>query len=234
MTVLLLRLAAPLQAWGTASRFVRRETRHEPTKSGVLGLLASAQGRRRTDPVEDLAGTSFGVRVDQPGRILRDFQTARSLDGSRVMPLSYRFYLSDAIFLAGIQGPAELLDGLDTALHDPVFPLYLGRRCCPPSGQVSLGLHDGDLQPVLQEFEWQASTWWRRQQGTIVHLPIIRDAAGPNEQGELVRDRPVSFAPERREYDWRVVVHSETAKIINPAGQPPKNAPDFLAALGGA
>ena len=76
MTVLLLRLAGPMQAWGDNSRFTRRDTRMIPTKSGVLGLLAAADGRRRTDPIEDLAGLRFGVRVDQPGQLQRDFQTA--------------------------------------------------------------------------------------------------------------------------------------------------------------
>lgn len=53
MSVLLLQLAGPLQSWGDSSRFVRRETRNEPTKSGVIGMLASAQGRTREDSIED-------------------------------------------------------------------------------------------------------------------------------------------------------------------------------------
>ncbi len=61
--VLLLRLAGPMQSWGDASRFNRRETRTEPTKSAVIGLLASAQGRTREDPIEDLLQLSFGVRI---------------------------------------------------------------------------------------------------------------------------------------------------------------------------
>lgn len=47
MTVLLLRLAGPLQSWGSAARFARRGTENAPTKSGVLGLLAAAEGRPR-------------------------------------------------------------------------------------------------------------------------------------------------------------------------------------------
>jgi CRISPR system Cascade subunit CasD len=39
MAVLLLRLAGPMQAWGTQSRFVNRDTELEPSKSGVIGLL---------------------------------------------------------------------------------------------------------------------------------------------------------------------------------------------------
>jgi CRISPR-associated protein (Cas_Cas5) len=45
---------------------------------------------------EEFVGLRFGVRIDQPGRLVRDFQTARSLDGTQTMPLSYRFYLADA------------------------------------------------------------------------------------------------------------------------------------------
>jgi len=51
-----------MQSWGVESRFVRRTTSPHPSKSGVIGLLAAAQGRRRTDPVEDLLQVSFGVR----------------------------------------------------------------------------------------------------------------------------------------------------------------------------
>ena len=41
---LLLWLEAPLQSWGSDSRFGRRDTLAFPTKSGVLGLVCSALG----------------------------------------------------------------------------------------------------------------------------------------------------------------------------------------------
>lgn len=232
MSVLLLRLAAPLQAWGDSSRFVRRQTRQEPTKSGVLGLLAAAQGRRRTDPIEDLAGTAFAVRVDQPGRLVRDFQTARSVDGLRTMPLSYRYYLADAVFVAAVEGDSALLEGLEAALRDPVYPLFLGRRSCPPAGRVSLGLREGDIEEALREVAWQASTWYRRRQGRTVQVEIVRDAADPADIGEVVRDHPVSFDPRRRQYGWRTVVRTHPLTIDNPAGRATDH--DAMAALGGA
>ena len=49
MSTLLLRLAAPLQSWGASSKFGRRATEREPTKSGVIGLVAAALGIRRTE-----------------------------------------------------------------------------------------------------------------------------------------------------------------------------------------
>ena len=70
---LVLRLAGPLQSWGGQSQFNRRDTLGEPTKSGITGLLAAAQGRRRQDPIEDLLALRLGVRTDQPGSLLRDY-----------------------------------------------------------------------------------------------------------------------------------------------------------------
>ena len=43
MPTLLLRLAAPMQAWGIASNFDTRKMALAPTKSGVIGLLAAAR-----------------------------------------------------------------------------------------------------------------------------------------------------------------------------------------------
>ena len=136
--VLLLRLAGPLQSWGDSSRFARRRTRTEPTKSAVIGLLAAALGRSREEDIDDLRLLEFGVRTDQPGSLLRDFQVERSLDEKVVMPLSHRYYLSDAVFLVALGGPADKLAELDEALHHPVWPLYLGRRSCPPDLPMSL------------------------------------------------------------------------------------------------
>ena len=41
---LCLRLRAPLQSWGTWSKYDRRDTGREPSLSGVIGLLAAALG----------------------------------------------------------------------------------------------------------------------------------------------------------------------------------------------
>ena len=154
MAVLLLRLAGPMQAWGVKSRFTVRATELAPTKSGVVGMLASAVGRRRTDPIEDLLALRFGVRKDQPGSVIRDFHTARTLDGRESMPLSNRYYLADAVFLAGIEGDRALLEGIDEALRHPAFPLYLGRRSCPPTHPVSLGLREAALLDALRAEPW--------------------------------------------------------------------------------
>ena len=206
MTVLLLRLAGPLQSWGSSSRFARRSTDIAPTKSGVIGLLAAARGIRRTEPLTELLGLEFGVRLDQPGQILRDFQTARSLNGRDSAPLTYRFYLSDAAFLAAIGGEEELLRGLAEAVDRPRFPLYLGRRSCPPVGPVSLGVHHGTLDDALTSWPWLAAEWYRRKAARRVRLEIIRDARPGEPVTETVPDEPVSFDPAHRQHTWRCVL----------------------------
>lgn len=232
MSTLVLRLAGPLQSWGDSSRFTRRSTRHEPTKSGVLGLIAAAQGRRRTDPIEDLVDLRFGVRIDQPGRLTRDFQTARSLDGKETMPLSYRYYLADAVFLAALEGADNLIDGIADALRSPTFPLYLGRRSCPPASPLLVGVRAASLVDTLRAEPWQAALWYRRQQSKTVGLPVIRDAVNAAERGQTVRDQPLSFSPERREYSWRTVIHDNPVSIDNPDGRHSDHDP--FALLGGA
>lgn len=237
MTVLLLRLAAPLQSWGVASRFARRDTQHHPSKSGILGLICAARGRRRTDPIEDeLLDLAFGVRVDQPGALVRDFQSAISLDGRTRYPLSERFYLSDAVFVAAIEGDHNLLAGIRDELIRPQFPLYLGRRSCPVTEPLVLGdLRDTTMPDVLKDTTtWQAAKHHRRKQPQVVHLPIFRDAIAGDPVDALterVRDIPLSFDPVRREYGWRTVI-TEYVRADNPDGR--TRIHDPLAAFGGA
>ena len=210
MTVLLLTLAAPLQSWGSSSRFVRRGTEFAPTKSGMVGLLAAAEGRRRTEPVEDLAALRFGVRIDQPGRLVRDFQTEQTADG-RTLPLSYRFYLGDAVFLAGVEGDRGLLEGLAQALVRPAFPLYLGRRSCPPAGPLLPRLFDAELESVLAGQPWAAAPWYRRSREVRalaeVRLETVVDCAPSAAGAVAMHDHPVSFDPELRQYRWRSVLY---------------------------
>lgn len=95
-----------------------------------------------------LNGLRFAVRADQEGSLLVDFHTAKSRDTSYV---TYRHYLQDAVFLAGLEsGDEALLRELEAALRHPVYPLYLGRRSCPPTLPLCLGIRQGSLLDVLR------------------------------------------------------------------------------------
>lgn len=199
MPTLLLRLQGPLQSWGTTSRFDERDTQLEPSKSGVLGLLCAALGRERQQPVDDLAALRMGVRVDREGVPMRDYQTAtgvlRASDGKpepdRTV-VSPRFYLSDAVFLVGLEGDdVDLLAQVHQALHSPVWPLALGRKGFVPSVPVFLpdGLLDQALEAALQTYD---SPHHRRAPGT--RRLVLEHAT----EGATRFDQPVAPFAQRR------------------------------------
>lgn len=206
MTTLTLQLEGPLQSWGSFSRFTVRETESRPTKSGVIGLLAAAQGRSRETDITDLAGLRFGVRVDSPGTVLRDFQTETDWQTSKSKPLTNRYYLQDAKFTAIFEGQRLLLEDLAHALASPAFPLFLGRRSCPTSRPIKGIISEGTLEEGLQNAEWLVSKNDPRiTQGAL--LPFTRDIL-PGEPAEnLLRDTPLSFSTSQRAYNLRPVVH---------------------------
>lgn len=94
MTGFLLQLGAPLQSWGEHSAFTDRDTAAHPTRSGLIGIVASALGIPRAEAVADgvvdagggagggkavlfarLTALRFTVRTDRPGTRLTDFHT---------------------------------------------------------------------------------------------------------------------------------------------------------------
>lgn len=144
-----------MQSWGLQSRFNRRETGYEPSKSGILGLLCAALGRDRSEPLDDLSGLRMGVRVDREGELRFDFQTAedvaRANGQGREMEISWRYYLADAVFLVGLEGDHEILTRAEAAVRNPTWPLALGRRSYVPSRPVFLpdGLRQESLETAL-------------------------------------------------------------------------------------
>lgn len=198
MPTLLLRLSAPMQAWGTRSNFSNRDTGREPSKSGVIGLLCAAMGIPRDAPLNDFAKLHMGVRIDQPGLIRRDYHTAGmggvyKVGGGVAKSLipSDRYYLADAKFLVGLESDdADWLRTLHTALQNPVWFLFLGRKAFVPSERVWIeeGVQDTDLMTTLSAYDWLGVT------NPPERLTVMFD----DPAGAIVRnDNPLSFAPRR-------------------------------------
>lgn len=171
MATLLLKFIAPMQSWGSHSRFDVRDTEREPTKSGVLGLVAAALGRDRAEPVEDLARLRLGVRVDREGVVRYDYQTAKDVirasttrdkwrrarqkgqtTGTQDTVTSRRYYLADAAFLVGLEGDGNLLRAIEEALKRPRWALFLGRKGYLPGKPIFFpdgGFRDAPLEEAL-------------------------------------------------------------------------------------
>jgi CRISPR system Cascade subunit CasD len=234
---LLLRLTGPLQSWGEHSHFNDRDTARFPTRSGVLGLLAAALGRPRTAPLDDLGRLSLTVRADRPGVLLRDLHTVggglppkatvttaegKKRSGDTTTLLTYRYYLADAAFTVALTDPdpaqpdTALLNACARALQAPRWPLFLGRRSCPPEGPLLLGLAADALhhlvripladepprtdQPSIEFFSDRP----------LSRLPVPDDATAPespdgDHPSGHANDEPLSYHPQRRTYRKRPV-----------------------------
>ena len=251
---LLLHLAGPLQSWGERSQFNERDTAPFPTRSGVIGLLASALGRRRGEIIDDLTRLSLTVRTDRPGVLLRDLHTVggglkgretvttaegKKRSGSTATLLSHRYYLADAAFTAALTGDRTLLEECAQALTEPQWPLFLGRRSCPPEGPVLLGLLD---EPMHHLLHLPLAT--RTKAGNtpvritfhadqpLDHLASA-DEANPADNGSTpagqITDNPTTYHPRHRTYHARPR-YQRTLTL--PADRCAGHGTDYLNALG--
>ncbi len=226
MATLLLRLVGPMQSWGTTSRFDQRDTGKEPSKSGVIGLLAAALGIYRENwiDLEPLTHLSMGVRHDRSGVLKYDYQTVGqgiekviTTEGkievrSRIILAngkypsgthlgegiqSYRYYLADAAFLVGLESSDQLLlEKIQAALRNPVWPLSLGRKSYVPSESIWLenGLQNAPLRAVLAQWPWIVTP--QKWEDTPEMLLISFDSE--DRSGVLKMDQPLSSFVERR------------------------------------
>jgi CRISPR system Cascade subunit CasD len=208
MSVLLMRLAGPMQSWGTRSRFSNRDTGLEPSRSGVIGLLCAALGWPRERPLDGFLPLKMAVRVDREGRLMRDYHTAQNVrradptKGTQDTVLSERFYLADADFLVGLDGDDAFLKQLDDALRRPVWPLFLGRKAFVPSLPVAEGMSDGELIVVMSNHGWR-----KRHPADKPPEEPLRGVVEAREYGtgEPRPDVPLSFVSRDRRFGVRHV-----------------------------
>lgn len=240
---LFLRLAGPMQSWGTSSRFQLRRTDAYPSKSGVLGLLLCAMGKCREDSAQALVPLTpllMGVRVDRAGSSDWDYHTAgakigiRSADGKTKKTastgefetlLSRRQYLFDASFLVALHGHADTISTCARALHDPVWPIFLGRKCCVPAEPVFAGTASFDtVGDALSSVEWRPridvidrDDWSAtRTLDTFIEHP---QGTPPPDDARLVYDVPRAFGFHSHGSRW--VVADQVTVTVGEATQPP-------------
>lgn len=199
MPTLAIYLDAPMQSWGASSKFQFRETGAFPTKSALVGILAAACGINKHAPDEakklaPLTALKLTVvkieKIDIPTSRLTDFHTVgggydkkASLREKMSIPkkasgapfgtvITRRSYLTDAAFVALFEGDATTLEKLQTALLDPVWGVWFGRKTCLPATPLTPTLGESPQQALdtlcqtipalksrpLAEFEYQTET----------------------------------------------------------------------------
>lgn len=170
MNVLLVRLEAPLMAFGGVSIDNIGGTDQLPSASLLTGLLANALGYKRSEGSRLQALQSrlrYAVRADRPGHVMQDFQTAQLAKDDKAWTtrgapigrdggaktyasphIRYRQYHADASVMVAIRLERENEQPTPTAcaaaLNSPARPLFIGRKPCLPSEPLLLDLVEAD------------------------------------------------------------------------------------------
>lgn len=216
---LLMRLRAPLIAFGGEAIDNHGVIRDFPALSMITGLLANALGWDRGNDVRHNRLQDrlvMGARLDQEGERLVDFQTAQLHGddkgwttrgilegraggaGTYAGPhLRYRHYHADVNVLVAVRlEPAEespTLSELAAALDKPARPLFVGRKNSLPTERVMAGWVETDN--ILTALQTAEPTY---------QIPVR--AQWPQGEGQLPegQDRGLEVCDER---NWTSGVH---------------------------
>ena len=219
---LLMRLEAPLMAFGGPAVDFIGPTRRFPGQAQVTGLLGNALGYSHTDAdrLESLQSRlRMAAALLRPGELLRDYQTVylgrphlvdtgwttrgaiekRAGASSRDTHIRHRWHLADALVLVALTlDPPDqhpLLADLADALDHPARPLFIGRKPCLPSAPLRLMLADAaSAEDALRE--------GARRLGASAAVPCefdarLADPSPDDDQDDLVDRR-----------DWRNQIHA--------------------------
>lgn len=211
--VLALRLSGPMQSWAESSRFNRRGTEMFPTRSAIAGICCAAKGIPRGEEKEFLERFST-LRLETyfvPRRNLlhgekhtflamgrfQDFHTVLgtvTAEG-KTNPnavVTIRQYLSDASFMAFLEGNAEIIEDLGKSLINPVWGIWLGRKTCIPSEPVFAGIY-GDRKEALRV---TTQDLWEMKEIEVEKF---------SESNKRQEDIPLSFLSGARVFETRYV-----------------------------
>ncbi|MGI6725594.1 MAG: type I-E CRISPR-associated protein Cas5/CasD [Christensenellales bacterium] len=233
MKTILLKLAGPLQSWGTRSHFETRHTDLYPSKSAVIGMVAASMGCRRDDnkKIQALNSLDFAVRIDQSGQLLRDYHTAKKYKSNGAFDRTYvtnRYYIEDAVFVVAIgHTDALFVEDIAHGLQNPYFQPFMGRRSLPLAADFFLGVYDADILTALGSCPWQAHKAYQKTHSD--RLSIYADARlGSNGFPAGIRkDQVVSFSQKNRRFGFRSEMKI-TASVRRPEHSTDHDAFDAL------
>ena len=208
---LILKLQGVMQAWGEHTFEGLRPSTNFPTRSALIGLLAACLGIDRNNRQQQQALANsflYATRQDETGRNVikvTDYHTVKDAREDYIGLKSHqtivtqREYLLDATFTVAIwntEGAAYSLDRVQTAVCQPRFTPFLGRRCCP----ITRPLFETRVQSMNSD---EALKLVDPAAGVIYSEEDLPEVVGRNKQRHRVRDVPLPNQP--RQFASRMV-----------------------------
>ena len=221
---------APLQAYGRDSKWDIRGSAVYPSKSAVIGLIACAMGiERKNKKIDVLAEKlSVSVRIDRSGKLLTDLQTVnhpvneakgciKKINGMEYHPLENKVYIQNAIFSVYLFGDFDIVNECYEALLNPIWPIFLGRKCCIPSRPVYTNEpieFNGDIEEFIKNDSIESiSSVYKKGVDTYFFQYFIEDKEG----NILSYDNPHSQG--QRFYTGRLLRKGVVSKSIKKEGE---------------
>lgn len=192
-------LTASLGAMGELAGHERRGSLIWPARSAIIGLMGAALGIERDGDFSALDALSINVAIFDAGASLRDYHTIETIPSAAVKnpnsrpealrdargrtntAITHRDYRSSVFYGIALRGKG--LDGIATALQEPHFTLYLGRKSCPLAAPTGARI----VEAVSAEaaLEYLKAPFWRKPP-VQAHTLVIDDP-----KGEVVTDVPL-------------------------------------------
>lgn len=222
---LILKLQGVMQAWGEHTFEGLRPSANFPTRSALIGLLAACLGIDRNDRTQQQALADsflYAVRQDSHKQIwsmytdelvskqlnmikMTDYHTVKDAREDYVGLKSHetivtqREYLLDATFtiaIWNIDNAAYSLDKLQSAVCQPRYTPFLGRRSCP----ITRPLFESRVQAINAD---EALKMIEPASGVIYSEEELPEIADRNKHRHRVRDVPLPNQP--RQFASRMV-----------------------------
>lgn len=145
---LILHLDAPLQSWGTDSRFQLRSAGFAPSKSAICGMVCAACGAPKESPLEAEIITAFSkTKMDcfcmKEGGIMVDYHTIQnyrrangSLENSETIISQRRYWQNSRFNVILSSSDHDFLSRIHIAIQNPVWGVWFGRKCCIPAAPI--------------------------------------------------------------------------------------------------
>lgn len=117
--------------------------------------------------------------------------------------LTQRDYLADAVFAAVLQGPREMLGTIASALQNPVWGVWLGRKACIPSTPIVAALADSSSEALEKLLTKERELWPEKLPITLKAPKRLTqelepgETAAPQNGADACADQPISYGQRR-------------------------------------
>ncbi|SMB83531.1 CRISPR-associated protein, Cas5e family [Pasteurella testudinis DSM 23072] len=119
--------------------------------------------------------------------------------------LTYRYYLQDMAFAVALEVPIKQLDVIIYALQNPVWNLYLGRKCCVPSEFI----YQGTFSDAMQAFSAVETILIKNKKSRYLSFRVIQGSYSDLGDTFTLNDVPLCFGENKQYQDRFVTVISE-------------------------